>query len=208
MGIDEDTPFNHGIIPLAPGVEAFEEKRYWRIPIFAGSIFAALMAQLPYDSSDCEDIVLARKIVAHLMLKTSGGSGPSGGPSGGKGGGKGDGPRSDGSSSGRGGGGGSREGGTRRSKRKKASGEGSPSAEKGKMKARRVAGAGDSASPLASLHSPLPVPPGHWNAGVPTGVRSQHGQSDREIASSARTFGDDTPAIDNSDSETGRSGHS
>jgi hypothetical protein len=140
LGIKEDTPFNLGIIPLAPGVAAFEEKRYWRIPVFAGAIFAALMARLPYDSSECEDIVLARKIVAHLMLKTSGGSGPSGGPSGGRGGGKGDGPRSDGSSSGRGGGGGSREGGRRQSKRKKASGEGSPSAEKGKMKARRVAG--------------------------------------------------------------------
>jgi hypothetical protein len=136
------------MVPLAPGVAAFEEKRYWRFPVFAGAIFAALMARLPYDLSECEDIVLARRIVAHLMLKSSGGSGPSGsgGPSGGGGGGRGGG-RGDGPSSGRGGGGGSREGGRRQSKRKNASGEGSPSAEKGKMKARRVAGgdgAGDS----------------------------------------------------------------
>ena len=132
LDIEEDAPLNFGMVPLVPGVAAFEEKRYWRFPVFAGTIFAALMARLPYDLSECEDIELARRIVAHITLKSSGGSGPSG-----RGGGGG----------GRGSGGGSREGGRRQSKRKNASGEGSPSAEKGKMKARRVAGgdgAGDS----------------------------------------------------------------
>jgi hypothetical protein len=148
LDIEEDAHINLGMVPLVPGVAAFEEKRYWRFPVFAGTIFAALMARLPYDLSECEDIELARRIVAHITLKSSGGSGPSGsgGPSGGGGGGRGGG-RGNGPSSGRGGGGGSREGGRRQSKRKNASGEGSPSAEKGKMKTQRVAGgdgAGDS----------------------------------------------------------------
>ena len=109
MDIEEGSPLNLDIVPLAPGVATFEESRYWRIPVFAGTIFAALTARLLYDLSECEDIALARRIVAHLELKSSGGSGPtSGGPSGGRGGGRGDGP-----SSGRGGGGGSREGGLR-----------------------------------------------------------------------------------------------
>lgn len=124
LDIEEDTPFNLGVVPLAPGVAAFEEKRYWRIPVLAGAVFAALMARLMDDSSECEDIVLARRIVAHLTLKTSGGSGPSGGPSGGRAGGRGDG-------SSRGGGGGSRDGGKRQSKRKNP-GEGSSSQKKAK----------------------------------------------------------------------------
>jgi hypothetical protein len=210
LDIEEDTPLNLGIIPLAPGVAAFEEKRYWRFPVFAGAIFAALMARLLNDSSECEDIVLAKRIVAYLTLKRVGGSGPSG--SGGPSGGRGDGP-----SSGRGGGGGSSEGGRRQSKRKNASGEGSPSAEKGKMKARRVAGAADSgecsdASGEALRSFPVPLGP-YWNVEFPPGVRSQYGQSDRlEIASSTHNLGDDTPAIDTNkdsfDSETGRSEHS
>jgi hypothetical protein len=133
LDIEEDTPLNLGIIPLAPGVAAFKEKHFWWFPVFAGAIFAALKARLLNDSSECEDIVLAKRIVAYLTLKRVGGSGPSG--SGGPSGGRGHGP-----SSGRVGGGGSSEGGRRQSKRKNASGEGSPSTEKGKMKARRVAG--------------------------------------------------------------------
>jgi hypothetical protein len=201
LDIEEDTPFNPGTVPLAPGVAAFEEKHYWRFPVFAGAIFAALMAQLQNDLSDCEDIILASRIVAHLTLKSSGGSGPSGsgGPSGGRGGGRGDGP-----SSGRGGGGGSREGGRRQSKRKNTSGEGSPSAEKGKMKARRVGGgdgardSGECSDASGEALRSFPVPFGpYWNVEFPPGVCSQYGQSDRlEIASSTRTLGDDTPTID------------
>ena len=134
LEIEKNDPYDFGAVPLAPGAPGFEEKRYWRIPVFAGTIFAALIARLMYDKSRCEDIGLARRIVGHLMLKGSGGSGPSGGPSSGHGG-------------GRGGGGGSREGGTSQSKRKTAAGEGSPSAEKGKMKARHVAG-GDEAEDM------------------------------------------------------------
>lgn len=196
LGIEGDTPLNLGIIPLAPGVAAFEEKRYWRIPVFTGAIFAALMARLMNDLSECEDIVLARRIVAHLTLRTSGGSGPSGGPSGGHGGGRGGGLGS--------GGGALREGG--RSKTKNASGEGSPSTEKGKTKVRRVAGrdgAGDSdeCSSGEALR-PFLAPLGPYsNVGVPPGVRSQYGQFDP-------TLGYDTPTTDQHDSETGRSGHS
>ena len=149
---------------------------------------------------------MARNIYGHLLVKSSGGSGPSGGPGRGRGGG-------DGSSSGRSGGG-------RQSKRKNASGEGSPSTEKGKKKARRVAdgdGVGDSGEwSDASGEAPRPFPVHlgpYWNV-VPPGVRTQYGQSDRlEIASSTRTLGDDTPAIDtnkdnSADSETGHSEHS
>jgi len=81
------------------------------------------MAQLLNDLSECEDIILAKRIVAHLTLKIVGGSGPSGSCG-----------RDGGLSSGRGSGGGPSEGGRRQSKRKNASGGGSPSAKKGKMK--------------------------------------------------------------------------
>jgi hypothetical protein len=96
LGIEDDTHLNFGRVPLAPGVAGFEEKRYWRLPVFAGAIFAALMARLQNDLSDCEDILLARRIIGHLMVKNSDGSGSSGsgGPSGGRGGGRGDGPSS------------------------------------------------------------------------------------------------------------------
>jgi hypothetical protein len=77
-------------------------------------------------------------------------------------------------------------------------------------------GAGDSGecsdASSEALHSfPVPLGP-YWNVEFPRGVRSQYGQS--EIASSTRTLGDDTAAIDtnqdhsDSDSETGRSEHS
>ena len=190
LGIEDDTHLNFDRVPLAPGVAGFEEKRYWRLPVFAGAIFAALMARLQNDLSDCEDILLARRIVGHLMMKNSDGSGLSGigGPSGGRGsrgGGRGSG-RGDGPSSDRGGGGGSKEGVRRQSKRKNASGKGSPSA--------KISG--------EVLHS-FPEPLGPYE--FPPGGRSQYG--DRLCI-----LGDDMPAIDtnkdNFDSETGRSEHS
>ncbi|KAM6503530.1 hypothetical protein JOM56_000473 [Amanita muscaria] len=140
LNINVDTPRNFGAIPISPDDEEFKEKRYWRLPVPAAAIFAALIARLPHDSSDCEDIVLAKVILASLTLQhygstgdDAGGSGPSGGggPSGSRGGG------------GRGGGDGG-GGGGRQSKRKGASGESSASAERGKKKARNVAG-GDGA---------------------------------------------------------------
>ncbi|KAF5379415.1 hypothetical protein D9615_006535 [Tricholomella constricta] len=216
LDVDHETPLNIARIPLAPGVAAFEEKRYWRIPVSAGAIFAALIARLQYDVSGCEEILLARRIVGHLMVKYSGRSVPSGGPSGGRGGrgrdrGRG---RGRGRGGGRGSGGGSREGGLRRSKRKNPSGEGNKSADKGRMKARRVAGghgAGESgecsdASVEVLRSLPVPLEP-YWNVEFPPGVRSQ--SEGLEIASSTRTLGDDMPALDtnedNSDSESGRS---
>jgi hypothetical protein len=207
LPINEDTPINFGMIPISPHDQAFKEKRYWRLPLVpAAAIFAALIAQLQCDLSDCQDIVLANKILSCLILKrydTNDGAG-GGGPSGGRGGG------------GRGGGGGSSGGGRRRSKRKNAGGESSASAGKGKKKARNVAGrdeTGDcgkssdaSGEALRSYWVPL-IP--FWNVDIPPGVRSQ---SDRRTSS--RTFGDDAPAKsidadkDNSDSGTGGSEHS
>ena len=191
--IKEDDPFSHGVIPLGPAVAGFEEKRYWRIPVVAGAIFAALMPRLEYDLSGCKDIELANKIVGHLMLKFPGGSGPSGVPS-----------------SGRGGVGGSRGGGRGQPKRKNPK-KGGSSTERGKMKARRVADGDETGdkdecnntSGEALCLFPVPLGP-YLNAGVP-----HYGL---EIASSTRTLDNGMPAIDtnkeNSDSETGRSEHS
>jgi hypothetical protein len=203
LAIDDDTPFNIGAIPISPHDQAFEEKRYWRLPVPAAAIFAALIARLQYDSSDREDMVLANKILTILMLKCygpSGGVGPSGG---------------------RGGGGGSSGGGRRQSKRKNAGGESSAFAKRTKRRLEkwRGDGAGDcgessdaSGETLCSLWVPLRP---FWNVDFPPGFRSQYGQSDRrEIASSTRPLGGDAPAKsidtdwDNSDSETGRSEHS
>jgi hypothetical protein len=44
LDIKEDTPINLGIVPLAPGIATFGEKCYWQFPVFAGAIFAVLMA--------------------------------------------------------------------------------------------------------------------------------------------------------------------
>jgi hypothetical protein len=205
-------PIKVGMIPISPRDPAFEEKRYWRLPVPAAAIFAALIPRLQYDSSDCEGIVLANKILTVLMLKRydmDDGAGGSGGDglSGGRGGG------------GRGGGGGSSGGGKRQSKRKNAGGKSSASAQKHKKKARKVAGgdgAGDCGEPsdtngeaLCSFRVPLRP---FWNADFPPGVRSQSDR--REIASSTRTHGDNALAKsidtnwDNSDSEIGRSEHS
>ncbi|KIM85473.1 hypothetical protein PILCRDRAFT_365058 [Piloderma croceum F 1598] len=204
LEVKEDTPFNIGILSISPGAEAFKEKRYWQLPVSAAAIFAALVARLQNDLSGCEDIVLAKKIVAHLTLKRYSGPSSSGGPRGDSGG----------PSGGGGGGEGPSGGERRRSKRKNASGESSAPAKEGNRKARNVAGgdeAGDcgecSGASSEALRSFL-VPLGpSWNVEFPPGVRSQYGQSNRrEIA-----FGDDKPAKlidadkDNSDSETGRS---
>jgi hypothetical protein len=123
--INEDTPLNLGILPISPNAEAFEEKHYWQLPVPAATIFAALMERLQNDLSKCEDIVLAKRILAYLTLNhysgPSGGGGPSGdigGPSGGGGSGE--------VSSG---------GERRQSKRKNASGESSAPTKKGKRKA-------------------------------------------------------------------------
>ena len=187
LGIEDDTLLNFGRVPLAPGVAGFEEKRYWRLPVFAGAIFAALMARLQNDLSDCEDILLARRIIGHLMVKNSDGSGPSG------------------------------SGGQSKRKNASGEGSPSAKKGKMKATVAGGDGAGDSGECSDAsgevLHSfPEPLGP-YWNVEFPPGVRSQYGQSDRlEIASSTCIFGDDTPAIDtnkdNSDSETGRSEHS
>ena len=186
LGIDEDTPTNAAILPISHGAEAFEEKHFWRLPVPTAAIFAALMARLPNDLSGCEDITLAKTIVALLTLKRYSGSG------------------SVGRGGGRGGGGGSSRGG-RQSKRKNASSD--STSEKGKKKARNVAD-GDMAGECGECSDASHLGPS-LNEFLP-GVRSLYGQSNlREIASS--TLGDDTPAklIDaDKDSENGRSEHS
>jgi uncharacterized membrane protein YgcG len=116
LAVGDDTPINLGMIPISPRDKAFKEKCYWRLPVPAAAIFAALIARLYYDLSYCEDITLANKILTNLMLKChdiddAGGGGPSGGRGGSSGGGRG------------------------QSKRKKTGGENSAPAEKGKKKA-------------------------------------------------------------------------
>ncbi|KIL64176.1 hypothetical protein M378DRAFT_24755 [Amanita muscaria Koide BX008] len=130
LNINVDTPHNFGPIPISPDDEEFKEKRYWRLPVPAAAIFAALIARLPHDSSDCEDIVLAKVILASLTLQhygstgdDAGGSGPSGGggPSGSRGGGG----RGGGGRGGSGRGGGGRGGGGRGGGGRGGSGRGS-----------------------------------------------------------------------------------
>jgi hypothetical protein len=86
--VNDGTPLSPGVIPLSLP-EAFMETRYWRLPVSAASIFAALIARLEYDSSKCENILLAGIIRDILDLRRienylpsaglSGGSVPSGG---------------------------------------------------------------------------------------------------------------------------------
>ena len=136
LALDDNTPGNLGMIPLSPDDQAFEEKRYWRLPVPAVAIFAALIERLPYDSSECVDIILANNIRDFLNLQSHGAYPPDddaggsdlsddGGLSGG------------GGPSHGGGGGISSEG---LSKRKDAGSESSAFSEKGKKKARKTAG--------------------------------------------------------------------
>ena len=129
--INKDTPVNLGVIPLSPQDQAFNEMRYWRLPVSTGAIFAVLIERLALDSSDREDIILASSIRDILNLQSHNkylpdalaeGSKPSGGI----------GP-----------GGGGRRRGAGGSKRKDRDGKGSPSSRKGKKKARKVSGGGD-----------------------------------------------------------------
>jgi len=186
LDINFDTPSNLGIIPISPDDKAFQEKRYWRLPVPAAAIFAALITRLQYDLSDCENIILANQIYSSLIINhydAGDGAEPSGG---------------------RGRGSGSSRGGGKQLKRKDTGGESNASAQKHKKKARNVAGGdgagdrGESSDTSGEAFRPF------W---VPLGVCSQYGQTDhREIAS--LTLGDDMPAKsieDNSDSEAGGS---
>ena len=44
--INNDTPLSYGMIPLSPHDQAFTERRYWRLPVSAAAIFAALIERL------------------------------------------------------------------------------------------------------------------------------------------------------------------
>ena len=52
--INKDTPVNLGMIPLSPQDQAFNETRYWRLPVSTGVIFAILIDRLALDSSECD----------------------------------------------------------------------------------------------------------------------------------------------------------
>jgi len=101
MAINNNTPRRQGMIPLSPQGEGFTETRYWRLPVPAAAIFAALIERLRFNSSQCEDVKLAVSIYGLLLIQSvdryppdnagpsglSGGGGPSGdgGPDGGGG---------------------------------------------------------------------------------------------------------------------------
>jgi hypothetical protein len=72
LALRGDSPKNLGIIPLSPQSEGFGEQRYWRLPVPAEAIFAALIERLHYDSSECEDIILANNIRDILNLQSHG----------------------------------------------------------------------------------------------------------------------------------------
>ena len=210
LALDDNT--NLGMIPLSPDDQAFEEKRYWRMPVPAAAVFAALIERLPYDSSECVDIILANKIRDCLNLQShgayphdddAGGSDLSddGGLSGG------------GGPSHGGGGGISSEG---LSKRKDAGSESSAFSEKSKKKARKVLGEAGCCGEFSEASSewlrsfPAPLT-SFWNVDFPPVAQSQYGQSDRWGFASSTTPDDDVLAQsistvgDDSDSENGRS---
>jgi hypothetical protein len=70
--IDDNTPLGFGMIPLSLQHQAFMETRYWRLPVSAAAIFAALIERLAYDSdsSNCEAIMLAKNIRDILSLQS------------------------------------------------------------------------------------------------------------------------------------------
>ena len=68
--LDDNAPKSLGMIPLSSQDETFTERRYWRLPVPAAAIFAALIERLTYDSSKCDDIVLARNIRDILSLQS------------------------------------------------------------------------------------------------------------------------------------------
>lgn len=91
MALDVHLPFNSGRIPTSPLDPESEEKRYWRLPVPAAAIFAALIARVDSDVSDSLDIFITQRILSHLKLRrfdedardnSGGSSGGGGGPSG------------------------------------------------------------------------------------------------------------------------------
>jgi hypothetical protein len=125
LALYNDSPLKLGVIPISCDDQAFNENRYWRIPVQPAPIFAALIDRsFHYDSSGCEDIRLAKTIYHYLALQDIDGSDENneninrdGGPSGGGG----SGPNDDNDDNEREGGGPgpSRLGGGRASKRKR-----------------------------------------------------------------------------------------
>jgi hypothetical protein len=88
LALDDNSPLNAGVIPISPADKAFEDKRYWKIPVHSAAVFAALINRLQYDSSGCKDIRLAGTIYHTLGLQSideylsdenSGNGGPNGG---------------------------------------------------------------------------------------------------------------------------------
>ena len=140
LALVNDSPFTPGAIPISPDGQAFEEKRYWRIPIPPAPIFAALIERLNYDSSECQDIKLVQTIHHILGLQSldeyenDGNGGPGGGGGGPSGG---NGPNDDNE-----GGGGPSGGGRASSKRKAPGGKrrGGKRGASGTKKARRMSG--------------------------------------------------------------------
>jgi hypothetical protein len=194
--INNDTPLSFGEIPLSPQNQTFPETRYWRLPVSAAAIFAALIERLQYDSSKCENNRLARNIrntidsqsIELYPLDDAGSS--SGG-------------------SGRGGHGSKRE--------RKDTGSSSSSAE-GKKKARKASGGGSGTGDCGEPRKAsgelittfqLPLRPSR-NIDFSSNARSQNGQSrHREITASSCSMEAPVELMDagwnDTDPESGRS---
>ena len=180
LAIHADTPEHYTKIPLAPGIPGYEETRYWKLPIPAMAVFAAVMDRVKFDQSGCDDIILVRTIVNHLGLKYprginakgeprgGGGGGSSGGGGGGSSGGGGGGKRGGGGGK-RGGKGGKRGGqeGQRRSQKKHVGVKRGALAGEGETKAGEDEAGGVWSDPSGKALSPFPVL--SWDAGVPLG---------------------------------------
>lgn len=82
QSIDRNTALSHGTIPLSSDDPTFPERRYWQLPVSTAVIFAALIEQLPYSLSECEDIVMASDIRSILNLQSQNAYPDGGWPSG------------------------------------------------------------------------------------------------------------------------------
>ena len=165
LAIREDTPEHYTKIPLAPGVPGYEETRYWKLPIPAMAVFAAVMDRVKFDQSGCDDIILVRTIVNHLGFKYPRGINTRGEPRGVGGGGS-----SGGGGGGKRGGGGGKSGGQegqRRSQRKNAGVKRGAPAGEGERKAGEDEAGGVWSDPSGKALPPFPVL--SWDAGVPPG---------------------------------------
>ncbi|KAF5383830.1 hypothetical protein D9615_003858 [Tricholomella constricta] len=64
-------PLSPGTIPLSATDPDFQQHRYWRVPVNLGAIFTALAVRVIMKSSECDEIIRTRAIVALLLSRAT-----------------------------------------------------------------------------------------------------------------------------------------